>query len=63
MKILDEVRAGSRRTLDPSLSVLTLSEVCVVCSATRGEMLLLKPPVPTPMMMMEIKKSASEPFS
>lgn len=53
---------GSRMTRSPDLVWPMKSFVRLSCSATRGEMFALKPPVPRPMTMMATMKHASEPW-
>ena len=49
-------------TRSPDFVVLTNSLVRLYCSATRGEMFALKPPVPNPVTRREITKAATAPF-
>ena len=49
-------------TRSPLLVVSTCMTVLGSCSATRGEILGLKPPVPTPIMMRPTRKQAKAPL-
>lgn len=50
------VIAGSTMTLSPDFVVPMNSFVFLYCSATRGEILALKPPVPRPIMILPTMK-------
>jgi hypothetical protein len=49
-------------TRSPDFVVVTNILVRLYCSATSGEMLALKPPVPSPVTTSEMAKAATAPF-
>ena len=62
IKMRDVVSAGLTTTRSPDLVCEMKGRGCSCCSATRGEMFALKPPVPRPMIMRAIESAASAPL-